>query len=139
MSRIKSQSIGLCGRCLDKPGKDVTCVLYKLTRPSVCHYSLSSRQSTSNMKVTALALFALLGAIGAALGDGYGYGYGGSSGGYTYMPAYGYGQGQSAGGFGDGSFLYLIGFLFLILILFNGNLFNTTSTSSTTPITIIQG
>ena len=55
------------------------------------------------MKVTALALFALVGVIGVALGAG--YGYGGYSSGYTYMPVSGYGQ-QGAG-FGDGSFCKL--------------------------------
>lgn len=49
------------------------------------------------MKVTALALLALFGAIGAALGMGYGYG------GYTYVPAYNYGAGAGAG-INDGSF-----------------------------------
>ena len=61
-----------------------------------CLFLFSSRI----MKVTALALFALVGVIGVALGAG--YGYGGYSGGYTYVPATGYGQ--SAGGVGDGSF-----------------------------------
>ncbi|WAR28763.1 hypothetical protein MAR_014467 [Mya arenaria] len=98
------------------------------------------------MKISAIAVIALMGVLGAALAD-YGYGsdygssYGGGLGGagygYSYMPYYGGAGG--AGGAGDGGILMLIGLLFVVVLLFSNNsFFNSTSGSTVTPITIVQ-
>ncbi|WAR28749.1 hypothetical protein MAR_014453 [Mya arenaria] len=103
------------------------------------------------MKISAIAVIALMGVLGAALADygygsdfgssygsSYGGGHGGSLGGagygYSYMPYYG-----GAGGAGGAGDVMLIGLLFVVVLLFSNNsFFNSTSGSTVTPITIVQ-